>query len=365
MRFFRLQYPLVLLLALLQLPVQSLAGGPDIGATAYRGYMWAHRKNMLAMEAPTMGFDLQFSWMTQEKDWNWAKAYRSPRVGVNLSYLDLGTDIAGKAFGVLPFVELKLMDRPQDEFNFRLSSGVGYLTQKWGFDNLKNKAIGSHFNANMRVHLVYHHVFKNKMELSALAGITHFSNANFRMPNLGVNSVELGIGLKRLKAGKPQQIGHFTPDPDARARRHEIKLSGATKETGLVYSKRIYVGIIGYRYHIYCRTKSSVYGGIDYFYDQGFAYGDNPQDVKEKPNLKTSSEVALTLAHDLLLGKWAIVTEGGLYAYAAEWNKGPVFQRVGFKYHFTPNWLASLTLKTHFARADYIEWGLAYTILEP
>ncbi|MBI1222207.1 MAG: hypothetical protein GC180_06340 [Bacteroidetes bacterium] len=340
------------------------AGGPNIGVNSNFGYMWAHRKTMLPMEAATHTLELNFSWFTQDQDLNWARLYRSPRIGFNLTYLDLGSNISGKAFGILPYIEFKILNKPRQELNFRLGSGIGYLTKTWSMVNLENKAIGSHINANMRVHFIYHLMLSKQIEISALAGITHFSNANFKMPNLGVNSVEIGFGLGYLSKGKPAEKYSYKDEKGARERRQEFKFSAATKETGLVYRKRVFVGIIGYRNYFLCTPKSRVSGGADIFYDPGYFYRDNADDVKGKPKLKDAAEVGLTLGHDLIVGRWHFVTEGGIYLYAAKWNKGPVYQRVGFKYEINKNLLASFSLKTHFARADYFEWGIAYTILQ-
>lgn len=341
-----------------------LAGGPNFALYSSYGYMWAHRKTMLPLEAPTKSIDASIFWFTEDQDIDWTSLYGSPRFGLNLTYLDLGTTYTGKAIGILPFIEFKLLNQSKQEFNFRLSTGLGYLTKKWGVDNLKNKAIGSHVNMNMRAHFVYHRMIGEHLELSALAGITHFSNSNFKMPNLGVNSVEFGVGLSYNRHHKPENPKSYVPKEEDKLRRHEFKLTGGTKETGLVYTKRILVGILGYRYHIWCGPRSRFNGGADIFYDQGYFYRDNPADAVGKPKLKDATEIGLTLAHDLILGKFHIVTEGGLYAYAPKWNNGLFYQRVGFKYEFSKQWLASLTLKTHFARADYLEWGIAYTILE-
>lgn len=356
-------YFLLVLIALF--PSQRvMAKNPGFAIYQSHGYLWAHRKTMLPMEAPTRGIDLNMYCLTQQGRYNWTSQYRAPRLGVCFTYLDLGTpDIAGKAFGILPFVEFKLLDKKRHEITARLSSGVGYLTKKWDLEtNLKNKAVGSHVNANMRVHFMYHWMITPKIEISAVAGITHFSNANYKMPNLGLNCVEAGLGIGYHLYGKASEIKPFIPDTLANKKRHEIRISGATKVTGLVYAKRIFVGELSYRNFFWCRQKLRISAGIDLFHDKGFLYRDNHADSEGKPTLKNSFETALTLGGEFVLGSLHIITEGGAYLYSPKWNKGLVYQRVGFKYEINPTWAVSSTLKTHFARADYIEWGIAHTI---
>lgn len=356
-----------LFLALLLGSTHALATDPGFALYRSQGYLWAHRKTMLPMEAPTYGVDLNVYFMTQQGKQNWTRQYRSPRLGICFTYLNLGNpEISGEAFGILPYAEFKIVDRPRQEFNVRVSSGLGYLTKVWDLEtNLLNKAVGSHLNANMRLHLAYHWMIHPKIELSAVFGITHFSNANYKMPNLGLNSVEGGIGLGYHLHGKPKQSKAYVPDTVKMKGRHEIRFSGASKVTGLVYSKRVFVSELSYRYSFWGGQKIRLHGGVDVFHDRGFLYRDNPANVTESPGIANSIETGLVLGNEFLLGSLHIITEGGIYAYSPKWNKGPVYQRLGFKYEIGRHWAASITLKTHFARADYIEWGISYTILQP
>ncbi len=336
------------------------------GFAVYRsyGYMWAHRKTMLPLEAQSNGIDLNIYFHTQNSGLNWTRNYRSPRLGINFTYLDFGTKIGGQAYGILPYTELKILDRPRQELTFRVGTGIGYLTKTWALDNLQNKAIGSHLNANMRVHFLYHILLTKKLELSAVVGITHFSNANYKMPNLGMNSVEAGFGLGYNLHVKGKETHPYQVDSTATKRKHEWRLSLATKETALVYTKRIFVAELSYKNFFWCMDKINFNAGIDGFFDQGYIYRDNPDQLTDEPNFANSVEFGLTLGGELLLGKLHLIGEGGMYIYSPKWHKGLIYQRVGLKYMFTPQLSGSMTLKTHFARADYMEWGIGYTILQ-
>ncbi|MHB1277769.1 MAG: acyloxyacyl hydrolase [Bacteroidia bacterium] len=360
--------PFLFLLLAIQLgSIPAFAGDPGFALYRSQGFLWAHRKTMLPMEAPTRGLDLNVYFFSQQGKQNWTRQYRSPRLGICFTHLNLGNpEISGEAFGILPYAEFKIIDRPRQEFNVRVSSGIGYLTRVWDLEtNLLNKAVGSHLNANMRLHLSYHWMIHPKIELSAVFGITHFSNANFKMPNLGLNSVEAGIGLGYHLHGKPKETKTHVPDTVKMKGRHEIRFSGASKVTGLVYSRRVFVSELSYRYSFWGGQKNRLSGGVDVFHDRGYLYRDNPANLTDGPNLANSFETGLVFGNEFLLGSLHILTEGGIYAYSPRWNKGLFYQRLGFKYEIGQHWAASITLKTHFARADYIEWGIAYTILQP
>lgn len=81
------------------------------------------------------------------------------------------------------------------------------------------------------------------------------------------------------------------------------------------------------------------------------------------PEKVKSFKAGITLDYELLLGRLSIPMEMGFYIPDGFNYDGFFFHRFGWRYKLTDKWRASLTLKTHFAKADYIEWGLGYTFL--
>ena len=332
-----------------------------IGAYHTRGVMWAHRKNMLPLEALTQGIDLNFYLLSPAGN-AWRKYYRSPRTGISLLYLDLGTPSAGKVLGILPFIEFKIMEKRTSDLHIRLGSGIGYVSKKWDLEtNPHNKAIGSHLNANMRLHFIYHQQIHPKLELTLLGGITHFSNGNYKMPNLGVNSVEFGVGLNFHPNGRSVNHSKIKSDSTEK-RRTEIQFSMANKVTSLIYEKRIFVAQIGLR-RFFHRTATNQWGaGIDVFHDKGFVYKNNPNKPEHPINLQNTTELGLVASYARRMGPFQIVGEMGVYAYAPQWHKGLFYQRIGFKYELNQNWAMRFLLKTHYARGDFFEWGVSYIL---
>ena len=52
--------------------------------------------------------------------------------------------------------------------------------------------------------------------------------------------------------------------------------------------------------------------------------------------------------------------EFGFYAYSKNKSVGFMYHRIGLRYQVSKHLLFNLTLKTHFAVAEYIEWGLGW-----
>ena len=72
------------------------------------------------------------------------------------------------------------------------------------------------------------------------------------------------------------------------------------------------------------------------------------------------------------IGSWEwVITEKiyipidlGFYLHRNKHNKefASYYERIGVRYHITPNLFAGLTIKAHKAVADFFEWTIGYTI---
>jgi hypothetical protein len=172
----------------------------------------------------------------------------------------------------------------------------------------------------------------------------------------------VGIGFNRMTPPKGTVPAKTISEKPMPRKALELRYSMGTKETSIIYRKRIFPATLSTRYFFRMAAWSRWHSGIDFFFDQGRLYRDNPADVTERPNLGNSLDIGVHIGHELLLGRLHFVTELGIYAYSPGLFKGISYQRLGFKYSFHPQWNASVVLKTHFSRADLFEWGIGYTI---
>ena len=338
---------------------------PGIGINGYQGVLWAHRTSMAHLAAPTKGFEIVYTVKTG-KGKDWCELYRFPRMGISVSYLDLGKkDLTGYSIGILPHIEFALFERKNIEFSWRLSSGVGYLNKKWDLHtNNTHKAIGSHLNGNMRSHLIVHARLGKRLELNFGAGVTHYSNGNFRLPNLGINTIEYLVGISAFREDR----NYTKPNAKQYARKHlitrvlDFTISAATRETNLVYSKRIYPFAFSANamWHLGPRSRWGL--GADVFYDKAHIFRDNPADL-ELPNTTANSlEAGVKICHELVISRFSLITEAALYVYKPSDYKTKYYQRVGFKYQISDKIFVKTTLKALLTAADYYEWGLGYRI---
>jgi len=274
----------------------------------------------------------------------------------------------GSAFALMPYINFPLVKQKNFSFNFRFALGAGYLTNKFDrINNYKNLAIGSHLNA--AVNMMFEARYRINTYLSASAGIClqHFSNGSLKEPNYGLNAPmgNLGIAFKPARENKSITDRFYPPTEPYSAiltRSIEFNFGAAIgyKNMQQVLGENYFV------YHIYENTfyrvsRKSKWGiGFDASYDPSHI------DVLEKKGIPVNNNLeiirpGINAAYQLVLSKVGFIFNLGLYLGGAERSNGPLYEKLSFQYNFSKNLFASVMLKVHFGRADYIGWGVGYT----
>lgn len=64
------------------------------------------------------------------------------------------------------------------------------------------------------------------------------------------------------------------------------------------------------------------------------------------------------IGHELFINKLSLITQLGYYIYYPFDFEGKTYQRVGLKRYFGDKWFVAITLKSHAAKAEAVEFGL-------
>lgn len=213
---------LVLLSAPKLLPAQHLS----LEAALYRGSVWRHTPKLTtqtgeALFAQELGLRVQ---TTGRRDWQaWQ---RFPSLGASLAHFQLGAGSHGRAFGFLPWLNVPVWRSARFETNFRIASGVAYVTQPYDWwKNRQQNAIGSHWNNVTQFRISAEAALNSHARLLAGACFTHFSNGGIALPNFGINILSAWVGA----AWSPQAL-----------RPAQFRQAGASRK---VVSRRI--GLLG------------------------------------------------------------------------------------------------------------------------
>lgn len=292
---------------------------------------------------------------------NWQLAYRFPESGVTFLYSELSSPVLGNAFALMPFMKFKINNSQKFQHKVYFGCGVGYLTKTFDrLNNYKNIAIGSHFNAALRVFYSFEVPISNRLGLETGFGITHFSNGATKHPNRGANQMSISLGVRYQN--KKNEVNIISKDS---CRFQKSFLPYFYLFTGV---KQLYVGdntkyqaftfggAMEWKYRIY---KSAICG-IDIFYDAS----DKAFFLNEGLDYPFTSFIkpGFYLGHQWSFNKLSFALNFGAYIYSKHkiGDTGDFYNRLVLRYKVSNVLELNSSLKAHFAKADYIEWGVVY-----
>jgi hypothetical protein len=349
---------IILLLFSIRLKASEPYRGIQLGL--FPGYLIAHREYMANMASHTFGFEAIYT--SNHTGWNNVdNTYKNLKWGTGFSFFNMGNKaLNGNAYAWHIFVEANLKKREKFQSTLRFGSGIGYFNKPFDFKtNKKNKAIGSGLNGNMQV--MYNAYFDvSKMQQFVLGiGVTHYSNGNFKRPNLGINMAHFNIGLvQKLVSDKPfkqKDLPQLFPKKGL-----EIGIGFANKQIAVADTRRfnIYSGSLVY-YKEY-RNNRNWRLGSDIYIDKTYPYELFRPETLNNLKISQITEVAIKAGHEFMFGRISIVTDLGTYIYRPGQFKKRTYFKIGFNYFFNKGISAQTRLKSHMAVADYFHWGAAY-----
>ena len=177
----------------------------------------------------------------------------------------------------------------------------------------------------------YHkeNIFKG---LGFKAGISliHYSNANFRAPNTSTNTMAFNAGL--VYERDVIDSGHYC-----------FMVLSAYADKRLGQKSAIQLGSDGYFSNFLKEL-------IRY---QSIAFPEN--NVSADDDYK---RVGVFVGHELFINQMSIISQLGYYVYYPFDFEGRMYNRMGLKRYFGDKVYGAITLKSHGAKAEAVEFGI-------
>jgi hypothetical protein len=320
------------------------------------GFLIGHRSDIKNMEAHVQGVELQFKSKTPSN--YWSTFYSKPQLGMKVFYMDLGLEITGKAFSIIPTVDFSLKKYRNGEINFGIGTGVGYVTEKFDArENPRNQAIGSNINAALQISMNVNHQLTENWLLSTGATVTHFSNGSFRTPNLGVNMPTATLGL-HYNFG---ERNHELLDRDSmKWRQYSIAISYAFKEQNLARPEPFHLLNANFTYLKRKNYARDYRFGADIFIDKTHVYYLDASAPRTRLNPGQMTEIGVFAGYQWLITRISLIGDVGVYLYRPSDAKFITYQRMGIVYHASNNMFIKSMLKIHFGTADFFDFGIGY-----
>ena len=307
--------------------------------------------------------DLSLVFPAYGKDF-WEKIYNYPRTGAGLSYWTLGNDnVFGRAFALYTFINMPVIKRSRIlSINYQLSLGGAYLTKRFNItNNHLDRAIGSH--ANIYIHLGLDGKIKllPGYELIIEAGATHFSNGKTRSPNYGINIGSISLGLNHQFGNIKKELAE--PEIPLRDKKfiQSIIYSTGLKVYDNLNGERYFFSSLTYNVERFITLKSKVGLGSDLFYDRSISEALAVEDGTAEVDFSKLLRFGLHASYARQYKKVTMGIQAGYYLYSRYTDLTRLYDRILIQYHLTNHVLLNTSIKSHYGKADFIEWGVGYT----
>ena len=386
------------------------------------GFFYHHHFEMERFNSHFPAFEASFYKSTfGEKEWH--TLYNYPYIGCTFYHSTLGGfDELGSVYALYPFINYPIVPGERAQLTFKVGVGLGWLTNK--FDHLENHynfSIGSHLNAAVNLSFEYRQELFPRMWSVASFGLTHFSNGAIKSPNYGLNTFSGALGfafyLRDPRSNfTPSSRPEYYPfefdgknwyciDFDFGMGVKDISQTMGSNERHRVYdlSTRFLAQFTNSSRAGFCLSfvkDNSDKALPDHFSADGNQYLITRYKIAEttftdtllihdyqmiKPNLSLCYSMTMDrlsflfeLGFHLNLkqrdsnGKWNYTEQPNPdnpeypikvlkpLAFATDFSKGTIFQKLTLRYHIYNDIYATLALTSHLARADYLCFGIGY-----
>jgi Lipid A 3-O-deacylase (PagL) len=341
-----------------------------VAISPHGGFVVPHHKSVTHLiQGHSAGFHLYAKRLTNGTKY-WHEAYNMPEHGVDFTFTNTGNPTQlGQQYSTSYLLNLPLNGKRYVEdwlriFNrgFRhwigLGIGMGYTTRRWDLEtNHQAAMLGSRLNIALSLqYSVRIASFKNG-ELRSGIRMSHLSNGAFQLPNLGTNNA--GLLVSYVVGNNRAAYMKVIPTPDFHRSIFSVGIVSGLKEipppTGRKYAAVVLSALAERR----ISYKSAFGVGLDAFYDSSL----RPLVLQRTGDSVTPSQVmqlGAVCSYSLFFDRFALKIQQGFYVIDAQRLNGSLYHRVGLRYAIGNHLYAQLTLKTHFAKADYGELGIGY-----
>lgn len=297
----------------------------------------------------------------------WHARFNYPDYGVGFNYQNNKNENLGDLYGLYLHYSFYFLER---RLQLKIAQGVSYASNPYHKEkNYRNVAYGSWLMPSTYFMLNYHYenIWRG-IGFQAGGFLLHHSNATLRAPNTSTNTVGFNVGLN-YKFDYKNEPDYILPTPDT-TRFFEPYHVNLAFRTG-VHENKINSG----RYPFY---NISAYVDKQITKSSGFQLGAElmlsrmrkrqiammvnsfpEQNIKEGTDYK---RIGIFAGYELFINKLSFNAQLAWYAYNKYPEDQALYERLALNYYFTDKIFATAGLKTHFSKAEALEFGVGIRI---
>jgi hypothetical protein len=345
-----------------QVNPSSKGKGWQLETTVFGGGIWKHTTRF---RPNTNGLDVgaEINILRQtfgSKAWN--ASYKYPRVGYTIIFNRFpNVEQLGYAYGLLGTIQLPIYKGNHFQAHIGISDGLAWLTNKYeaSIDTNRN-AIGSHINEVTSVKLVFSYVLSQYACIKWSSGMTHFSNARFKTPNLGINIYTTGLSLNYAIADMPANYRPLRVGIVDKKWKKEMRFGFGRTEFSVPNGPKWNMYILYAGLSKQWNSKHRFRIGLRGEYNSGAASTYKFFFPQENKVLDNASTLAFQVGEEWLIGKFGIVGNVGYYLHQGLDPQMAFYQQLGVNLLWRSAQTGSelytgVLMKNHLGVAQYPE----------
>lgn len=308
--------------------------------------------------ATTTGYSLSYQHTFQDN-----KTQKKFYIGVHLHHQDNHSQVLGNLWSLYIQSQWNLY---RERLFFELSQGISYATNPYNPQtNYRNIAYGTSLMPSTALRLLYKQPISKYLQFRTTLSLYHHSNGLIKSPNTGTNTAAIGVGISYTpQLQSPTPFDLYTIERPRYF--HSIYLA-----TGMSEGHIARMGSKPFLHLGYCFNKNTTGGlwkiGSEVFLSKAIKdltpYLAEAFPEKNRDPNADWKRVGVFLGYEKQIHHWAIDAKMGYYIYDHYKEQSNLYQKIGLKYYWNEKIAATLSLKTHFANADALEFGIQYDLL--
>jgi hypothetical protein len=292
----------------------------------------------------------------------WEKRYNYPDYGASFIYQNLKNENLGNNFGFYAHYNFYFLRR---NLMLRIGQGIAHTSNPYDrIENPKNIAFGTRLLSSTYLLLNYKKErIIDRFGLQAGLSLIHYSNANVKAPNTSINTIALNVGVTySLDEESSDYIEKDDEEKFTEPIRYNFAFRSGLNQSDIVGSGQYPFYILSAYADKRLTHKSAIQFGADVFFSNFLKELIRFQSTAQLGNNVNGNEdfkrVGVFVGHELFINKMSIETQLGYYVYYPFDFEGRTYIRIGLKRYFGDKWFGAMTLKSHGAKAEAVEFGI-------
>ncbi|MFD1095064.1 acyloxyacyl hydrolase [Salegentibacter chungangensis] len=298
----------------------------------------------------------------------WERRYNYPDIGYSFTYQDMKNPYLGDNYGLYAHMNFYFFKR---NLMLRIGQGLAMTSDPYHpDDNFRNKAYGSRLLSS--TYLMANYKKENIFEGLGLQGgisLIHYSNADFKSPNASTNTFTFNLGLNyRIGENElPSYVPKRRKEKYTEPFHYNFVLRSGVNTMGVIGSEQYpFLTLTAFADKV-VNHKSTLQAGTELFLskamEERIRYESIAFPLGETEGDEDAKRIGAFVGHQLTFNKLSVITQLGYYVYYPyEHYVERLYNRIGLKRIITPDLWGSITVRSHWANAEAVEFSIGYRL---